>query len=530
MKSLRNWFLLLLGNLAGITLGNAQINADLVIGADGLSRQMHFTVDGGNLYTLEASDDLIAWTPENSWLSLGGSQAIRYPLFRFPAPLDSTIQPPLAISFTLQALTPTGSFVCWKSLDDGSMKRQALPTISPNTKWLTSAFHTRQAASYLFSATYRGLLPFTPRNAALGPLDTAMINTLITAIGTMNADKTASIELIASPPVRTREHRYWRINRSSAATLDSDGDGLKNNLESAGGSNPLSRDTDLDGLSDNDEFLFSRDPLVNEAVTNPDITGLSPSLRSDLIAFWDFETQTINNRIITYPDAGNFAYPLTSRAGMVTSPLGMLNKAATFNGAHALACSPAVLASKSRFSLSFWFKCNLASIQNKVGNLNTFFFSFNDTGADVATEFNLRAFKGINATGQKLILSQFGDDYSITLPVASRLDDGKWQHLAVTKSGTTFTIYRNGIFLGSTNLNSNALSTTNSGYFCIGNVNPSSAIDTPFRGLIDRFGIHSRALSALDINALYKQNADGDSKTDFEELSAGTTSPYVFDP
>jgi hypothetical protein len=224
----------LLGFLAGITPGHSQPSSNLVIGADGLSRQLHFTIDGGNLYTLEASADLISWTPENSWLPLGASQAIRYPLFRFPAPLDTAIQPPLAIGFTLQALTPTGSFVCWKSLDDGTMKRQALPTVSPNSRWPLSPYHTRQAGSYLFSATYRGSLPHTPRNAALGPLDTAMVSTLITAIGTMNADKTVNIEPIANPPVRIQDHRYWRINRSSAATLDSDGDGLKNNQESIG--------------------------------------------------------------------------------------------------------------------------------------------------------------------------------------------------------------------------------------------------------------------------------------------------------
>jgi len=520
----------LLGFLAGITPCHSQPSSNLVTGADGLSRQLHFTIDGGNLYTLEASADLISWTPENSWLSLGGSQAIRYPLFRFPAPLDTTIQPPLAIGFTLQALTPTGSFVCWKSLDDGSMKRQALPTVSPNSRWPLSPYHTRQAGSYLFSATYRGSLPHTPRNAALGPLDTAMVSTLITAIGTMNADKTANIEPIANPPVRIQDHRYWRINRSSAATLDSDGDGLKNNQEFSLGSNPLSRDTDLDGLTDNNEIFFSRNPLVNEAATHPDITGFPSSLRDGLTAFWDFESPTVSNNIITYPDAGNFAYPLTAKAGMVTGTQGLLRNAASFGGAHALTCSPNVLAGKSRFSICFWFKCNLNSIQAKAGNLNTFFFTFNDNSANTVSEFNLRAYKGINGTGQKLILSQFGVDQFVTLPVANPLDDAKWQHLAVTKSGTTFTIYRNGISLGSTTMNTNALSTTNLGFFCIGNLHPGSVIDTPFRGLIDRFCIHSRTLNSQDVDLLIKQNADGDSQTDHQELLGGVTSPFVFDP
>lgn len=515
--------------LYGLHAANAQVKSSFVIGEDGMTRQLDFPIEGGNVYTLEASEDLQSWTSENSWLSLAGIQPIRYPLFRFPAPLDSTITPPRAISFTLQKLTPAGSFICWKSLDDGTMKRQALPSVTPNVKWLTSPFHTRQAGSYLFSATYLGTLPITPRNAALGPQDSAMLSTLGSAIATMNLDKNNNIEPIASPPIRTQAHKYWRLNRTSAATLDSDSDGLKNNVEYALGTNPISSDSDLDGLIDGLEALVSRDPLINEAVTNPDGAGFPLALRPNLTAYWDFESQTIRNNIITYPDVGNNAYPLTARAGMVTSNQGMLNKAANFTGLHSLRTSPAVLAGRSSFSISFWFKAQLGSIQQRAGNINTFFFAFNDNDTDVITEFHLRAYKSTGG-GQKLIISQFGIDQVFTLPILNPLDDGKWQHLALTKFSTIFTIYRNGSSIGSVGMNSNSLSTTALGYFCIGNVHPLAQINTPFRGQIDRFCIHFRAISPLNINALIQQNADGDSLTDYEELLSGVTSPYVFDP
>jgi hypothetical protein len=48
------------------------------------------------------------------------------------------------------------------------------------------------------------------------------------------------------------------------ATLDSDGDGLSDDVEAVLGTDPLNPDTDGDGLSDGDEVLIGTDPL------NPD--------------------------------------------------------------------------------------------------------------------------------------------------------------------------------------------------------------------------------------------------------------------
>jgi hypothetical protein len=71
----------------------------------------------------------------------------------------------------------------------------------------------------------------------------------------------------SSRPVRT-EAPISDGTPSTEVPLDSDGDGLADEIENLRGSNPVAKDTDGDGYSDGIEFLFGSDPQDNHSVPN----------------------------------------------------------------------------------------------------------------------------------------------------------------------------------------------------------------------------------------------------------------------
>lgn len=83
---------------------------------------------------------------------------------------------------------------------------------------------------------------------------------------------------------------------------------------------------------------------------------------------------------------------------------------------------------------------------------------------------------------------------------------GQWYHLAVTREGTTFTLYLDGLPVNSANVDVTFLA--NPARLSIG-----EGYDTFFNGLLDEIGIYNRALSPAEIQSIFNAGSYGECKT-----------------
>ena len=79
----------------------------------------------------------------------------------------------------------------------------------------------------------------------------------------------------------------------------------------------------------------------------------------------------------------------------------------------------------------------------------------------------------------------------------------KWSHVAITYDGNTLKLFINGS-LSSSKTSGLVLNTLSSSGISIGESYNANGFWNPFNGKIDEVAIYSRALSASEINSLYK--------------------------
>jgi hypothetical protein len=109
-----------------------------------------------------------------------------------------------------------------------------------------------------------------------------------------------------------------------------------------------------------------------------------------------------------------------------------------------------------------------------------------------------------NGTAPRFAITTAGNGSEQQLNATNALTTGTWQHIAVTLSGTTGTLYVGGTSVAtnaSMTLNPSSLGSTNLNY--IGESQWSG--DPYFNGQIDDFRVYNRALSAAEISALAAQ-------------------------
>ena len=105
-------------------------------------------------------------------------------------------------------------------------------------------------------------------------------------------------------------------------------------------------------------------------------------------------------------------------------------------------------------------------------------------------------------TDQRLYFSQWG--LTLEGPV---LTTSQWYHVAVTSAGGTSTLYLNGTNVASGNLPFN---TPADSQLLIGSINaPSTFANYQTIGLIDELSIYNRALSQVEIQAIYDVGIGG---------------------
>jgi len=180
-----------------------------------------------------------------------------------------------------------------------------------------------------------------------------------------------------------------------------------------------------------------------------------------------------------YDKIANNTYTVTNTITPYT--LANYTKAGYFNGASSLECTDYSLT--SGLTISMWF--NPTVIPVTAGMFSTLFHISNSTDT---TSFNLR----IDNTNT--LICKFTN--STTNTISKIITANEWYHVCIVQSGTTMSLYINGLLINSTTITTFATSLTN---ILIG----KSADGQRFTGYLKNMMLFNTALSTKQIQKLY---------------------------
>jgi hypothetical protein len=133
----------------------------------------------------------------------------------------------------------------------------------------------------------------------------------------------------------------------------------------------------------------------------------------------------------------------------------------------------------------------------------------------------------VGTSGSTLFWSQWGS--AILGPT---LNTNQWYHIAVTNVGNTATLYLNGQAVGSATV---TIDTPAGSPFYIGRIPGSNGDTRKLNGLVDEVSVYNRALSPIELQAIYEAGHDGKVispvAVDFPSVvdgSGGATTPVTF--
>ncbi len=168
---------------------------------------------------------------------------------------------------------------------------------------------------------------------------------------------------------------------------------------------------------------------------------------------------------------------------------GKQNNALTFNGTNnfATALKLPTLEGANDYSISAWFKTSSNSAQNII--------SQSDLAGNHIVSLNIN---NIGGTGV-LYYTTYESGYK-NIPANKIIADNQWHHVVVTKSGTTGSIYLDGVSYSNTTVNN----VTNTSQITIGARENSTNF---FNGQIDEIKIYSYALTPSQVLTDYNNNS-----------------------
>lgn len=311
--------------------------------SDRTTYSLEFPLAPGGLTRIEKSDDLVTWSPQAYWWGFRTTDVAYWPLFSVakPDPLTGTPQveddpdyvPPTHVTLLLE-FSDSGLIANWTSLDDTNEDFEARAQIryqfnflaDYENLWNLFPLYAEQYGDFYFMLlTYRSesaqnsIIP--PYNPSLGLNDSLMVAELLRSLplieDKMEANAAAAQNAPPPPPPSPDSKGFWRTKLTDASLLDSDNDGLSNQWEIDNGTNWMSVDTDLDGLTDD----IDSDPLINEALVDPDGANHGSLNDHRLIGRWDLEFFALENVVSEYPDApsgniGVFPSSVTGQVGL----------------------------------------------------------------------------------------------------------------------------------------------------------------------------------------------------------------------
>jgi hypothetical protein len=225
-------------------------------------------------------------------------------------------------------------------------------------------------------------------------------------------------------------------------------------------------------LTASDTQLSSSSTVTMTVVAQPDVTVYYPFDQSSGTTVTDTSGNGQNGTI----------------TGTATWGAGKVNNALTLDGSTSYVSVPAgIVSGLTNFTVAAWIKPTSLSNWMRVFDFGTgttdYMFLTPQSGG-----------------GWRFAITTGGNGAEQQLNYATAPSTGVWTHVAVTLSGTTGTLYVNGVQVAqntSMTLHPSSLGSTNQNY-----IGKSQFGDPLFNGSVDEFKIYSRALSATEISTL----------------------------
>ena len=197
----------------------------------------------------------------------------------------------------------------------------------------------------------------------------------------------------------------------------------------------------------------------------------------------------------TLPDSSgnNFTANLSGAYSFVP---GVSGNAVRFSGAGGAASLPTGVVStlNDEFTIATW--VNPASLGTSDNWERIFDFGTGGTTPSIYMFMTTRA-----STGRpRFAITTSGGAGEQVVDASVALTAGQWNHVAITLSGTSATLYVNGVARGTGNVTLRPSTLGNTTHNFIGD--SQFAADPPFLGSIDDFRIYGRALSPTEMKAL----------------------------
>jgi hypothetical protein len=248
------------------------------------------------------------------------------------------------------------------------------------------------------------------------------VNTATVGIYTLTYTATDAAGNLAVPVTRT-------VNVVLNPTADEDGDGLTNATEISGGTNPYQKDSDGDGVND---------PVEIADGTNPNDANSYSNLSKGLVAYYPFNGNAND-------ESGNGYHGTVFGATQVQGVGAQQDFGYRFVAANDWIKSPVgALGLSSDYTLSIWSKVDdfnagtggqMSLLSGNRGMLNLAICGFPNDGTDNAKRVSFYMFQE----------NPFTQVPPGNLWSSQQLDSGFWYHIVVQRSGSTYSIFVDGV-------------------------------------------------------------------------------------